>query len=53
LIIHKAAGINTSATVGQMQKFAGEVFGGSTLTLNGEVDFSDSSTFTDESVRFS
>ena len=29
-----------------MQKFAGEVFGGSTLTLNGEVDFSDSSTFT-------
>jgi beta-glucanase (GH16 family) len=42
----QSAGINTSATVGQMQKFAGEVFGGSTLTLNGEVDFSDSSTFT-------
>ncbi|MBT3899608.1 MAG: family 16 glycosylhydrolase [Gammaproteobacteria bacterium] len=42
----QSSGINTSATVGQMQKFAGEVFGGSTLTLNGEVDFSDSSTFT-------
>ncbi|MDC0889269.1 family 16 glycosylhydrolase, partial [bacterium] len=39
-------GINTSATVGQMQKFAGEVFGGSTLTLPGEVDFSNSSVFT-------
>jgi len=42
----QSTGINTSATVGQMQKFAGEVFGGSTLTLNGEVDFSESSTFT-------
>ena len=42
----QSASINTSATVAQMQKFAGEVFGGSTLTLNGEVDFSDSSTFT-------
>ena len=42
----QSSGINTSATVGQMQKFAGEVFGGSTLTLNGEVDFSESSTFT-------
>ena len=42
----QSTGINTSATVAQMQKFAGEVFGGSTLTLNGEVDFSESSTFT-------
>ena len=42
----QSASINTSATVAQMQKFAGEVFGGSTLTLNGEVDFSESSTFT-------
>ena len=42
----QSAGINTSATVAQMQKFAGEVFGGSTLTLNGEVDFSEGSTFT-------
>jgi beta-glucanase (GH16 family) len=40
------SGINTSANVGQMQKFAGEVFGGSTLTLNGEVDFSAGSVFT-------
>ena len=28
-------GINTTATVGQMQKFARATFGGSTLTLNG------------------
>ena len=42
----QSSGINTSATVGQMQKFAGEVFGGSTLTLPGEVDFSNSSVFT-------
>ena len=31
-------GINTSAQVGQMLKFTGEVFGGSTLTLDGPVD---------------
>jgi hypothetical protein len=41
----EVSGINTSATVGQMQKFAGEVFGGSTLTLNGEVDFSEGDNF--------
>ncbi|MEM7610691.1 MAG: hypothetical protein AAF270_03365 [Pseudomonadota bacterium] len=35
-----ATGINTSATVAQFQKFAGEVFGGSTLELPGPVDFS-------------
>ncbi len=29
-----ATGINTSAKVGQMQKFAGAVFGGTTLTLD-------------------
>ena len=34
-----AAGINTSANVGQMIKFAGDVFGGSTLGLGIPVDF--------------
>ena len=41
-----ASGINTSATVGQMQKFAGEVFGGSTLDLGGAVDFSAGEVYT-------
>jgi uncharacterized protein involved in high-affinity Fe2+ transport len=31
------SGLNNSATVGQMQKFAGEIFGGSTLDLGGSV----------------
>ncbi|MEO0575990.1 MAG: hypothetical protein AAF004_11040 [Pseudomonadota bacterium] len=34
------SGINTSASVAQFQKFAGETFGGSTLDLAGTVDFS-------------
>ena len=34
-----ASGINTSANVGQMVKFAGEVYGGSTLILGGAIDF--------------
>ena len=34
-----AGGINTSAKVGKMVKFAGEVFGGSTLALGAPVDF--------------
>ncbi|MDH3430210.1 MAG: family 16 glycosylhydrolase [Gammaproteobacteria bacterium] len=33
------SGINTSAQTARMQKFAGEVFGGSTLALTGDVDF--------------
>ncbi|MEN7341351.1 MAG: carbohydrate binding domain-containing protein [Pseudomonadota bacterium] len=33
-----ASGINTSAQVGQMQKFAGQTFGGSTLQLPAPVD---------------
>lgn len=41
-----ASGINTSAQVAQMQKFAGEVFGGSTLNLGGNVDFSAGEVFT-------
>ncbi len=35
-----ASGINTSPKVGQMEKFAGEVFGGSTLALPADIDFS-------------
>jgi beta-glucanase (GH16 family) len=35
-----ASGINTTSKVGQMQKFAGEVYGGSTLALSDPVDFS-------------
>lgn len=35
----QSSGINTSAKVGQMVKFAGEVFGGSTLALGGAIDF--------------
>jgi len=34
-----ASGINASGKVGQMVKFAGEVFGGSTLALGGAIDF--------------
>jgi hypothetical protein len=33
-----ASGINTSVQVGQMVKFTGEVYGGSTLALNSAVD---------------
>jgi len=33
------SGINISAQTARMQKFAGEVFGGSTLALTGDVDF--------------
>ncbi|MDH5262661.1 MAG: hypothetical protein OEX74_14760 [Gammaproteobacteria bacterium] len=40
------SGINTSATVARMQKFAGEVFGGSTLTLGNAVDFGQGEAFT-------
>ncbi len=36
-----ASGINTSGKVGQMVKFEGEVFGGSTLALGGALDFGD------------
>ncbi|MCB0639015.1 MAG: hypothetical protein KDC54_20440, partial [Lewinella sp.] len=36
-----ATGINTSSMVGQMIKFDGEVYGGSTLALAGAVDFGD------------
>ena len=39
----QSGGINTSAKVGQMVKFAGEVFGGSTLALDVPVDFGDNS----------
>ncbi|MEO0424067.1 MAG: hypothetical protein AAF184_17145, partial [Pseudomonadota bacterium] len=39
-------GINTSAQVVQMQKFAGDVFGGSTLALPEGVDFANGSAFT-------
>ncbi|MFK8054312.1 MAG: hypothetical protein AB8F65_15190 [Woeseiaceae bacterium] len=35
-----ASGLNTTAQVGRMQKFAGEVFGGSTLQLGSNIDFS-------------
>ena len=34
-----SGGANTSAVVGQMVKFPGEVFGGSTLALGGTIDF--------------
>jgi hypothetical protein len=37
--------LNPSAQVAQMQKFGGEVFGGSTLTLDGNVDFSQGEVF--------
>ncbi|MBT6769089.1 MAG: hypothetical protein HOA81_08875, partial [Opitutales bacterium] len=39
-------GINDSAKVGQMQKFAGATYAGSTLLLDGEVDFSAGNVFT-------
>lgn len=35
----QVSGINTSTKVGQMIKYAGEVYGGSTLTLSSQVDF--------------
>ncbi|MCH9693547.1 MAG: hypothetical protein K0U72_03480 [Gammaproteobacteria bacterium] len=41
-----ASGINTSATVGQMQKFAGQPWGGSTLDLGGSVDWSAGEVYT-------
>ncbi|MEM6818073.1 MAG: hypothetical protein AAF578_04745, partial [Pseudomonadota bacterium] len=40
-----SGGINTSAQVARMQKFMGEVFGGSTLALTGNVDFSQGEAF--------
>ncbi|MEM7431880.1 MAG: hypothetical protein AAF351_08065 [Pseudomonadota bacterium] len=40
------SGLNTSAKTAQMQKFAGEVFGGSTLTLGNAIDFSQGEAFT-------
>jgi hypothetical protein len=39
------SGINTSAQVARMQKFAGEVFGGSTLSLTSTVNFSQGRAF--------
>jgi len=41
-----SSGINTTARVAQMQKFAGEVFGGSTLALDSAVDWSKGTAFT-------
>jgi hypothetical protein len=41
-----SSGINTTAKVAQMQKFAGEVFGGSTLALDGIVDWTKGTAFT-------
>ncbi len=38
--------INNSAKVGQMQKFAGQNWGGAVLPLNGYIDFSGRSVFT-------
>ncbi len=38
-------GINTSAQTARMQKFAGEVFAGSTLSLGGNVDFAQGAAF--------
>ncbi len=40
------SGINLSSTVGQMLKFPGQVYGGSTLALDGNIDFSGNSVFT-------
>ena len=40
------SGINTSDKVTQMQKFAGEVFGGSALALDAPVDWSQGTAFT-------
>ena len=40
------SGINTSTQVGQMMKFTGEVYGGSTLSLDSAIDIADGSTFT-------
>jgi hypothetical protein len=37
---------NSSANVGRMVKFAGQVYGGSTLALDGDINFTDSSIFT-------
>ncbi|MGB5257835.1 MAG: hypothetical protein WBN44_11325 [Woeseiaceae bacterium] len=41
-----ASGINTSAQVGQMQKFAGQPFGGSTLDLGGAVPLAAGDSYT-------
>ena len=38
--------VNTSAKVGQMQKFAGEVFGGTTMSLDAPQDFANGEVFT-------
>ena len=40
-----ASGLNTSAQVARMQKFAGEVYGGSTLSLGSSVDFTQGAAF--------
>jgi hypothetical protein len=40
------SGINTTAKVAQMQKFAGAVFGGSTLALDSAVDWTKGTAFT-------
>ena len=40
------SGINVSAEVAQMQKFAGEVFGGSTLGLANPIDYGQGEAFT-------
>lgn len=42
----QADAINASANVGSMQKFFGRTWGGSTLNLDGAVDFTGSSVFT-------
>ena len=38
--------VNTSDKVGQMQKFAGELYGGTTMSLSSPVDFSNGEVFT-------
>ncbi|MEL7022700.1 MAG: hypothetical protein AAGL69_03070 [Pseudomonadota bacterium] len=42
----QSGGINTSAQVGRMQKFAGEVFGGTTFDLGGDFGFPAGTAFT-------
>ncbi|MEQ8926266.1 MAG: hypothetical protein RLO81_10665, partial [Fulvivirga sp.] len=40
-----ASGINMSAKVAQMEKFAGETFGGTTLTLDANIDYAEGQVF--------
>ena len=40
------SGINTSAQVGQMQKFAGQPWGGTTLALNNPIDIAENTVIT-------